>query len=62
MTREVKIGDVFDGKVIAIKEFGAFLESGPGREALCHVSELANFGGKQVEDIVKMGDEIWVKY
>ena len=33
----------------------------PGRDGLCHISELANFRVKQVEDIVKMGDEIWVK-
>jgi polyribonucleotide nucleotidyltransferase len=33
----------------------------PGKDGLCHISELANFRVKQVEDIVKMGDEIWVK-
>ena len=33
----------------------------PGREGLVHISELANFRVKQVDDIVKMGDEIWVK-
>jgi polyribonucleotide nucleotidyltransferase len=33
----------------------------PGKEGLVHISELANFRVKQVDDIVKMGDEIWVK-
>ena len=55
------IGKVFRGKVVTTKEFGAFVEYLPGKEGLCHVSELANFRVKQTEDIVKVGDEIWVK-
>jgi polyribonucleotide nucleotidyltransferase len=47
--------------VASIKDFGAFVEFIPGREGLVHVSELANFRVKQVEDIVQIGDEIWVK-
>jgi polyribonucleotide nucleotidyltransferase len=46
---------------VTIKDFGAFVEFLPGREGLVHVSELANFRVKQVEDIVQLGDEIWVK-
>ncbi len=46
---------------MTIKDFGAFVEFLPGREGLVHVSELANFRVKQVEDIVQLGDEIWVK-
>ncbi|MSU33598.1 MAG: S1 RNA-binding domain-containing protein [Pedosphaera sp.] len=49
------------GKVVSIKEFGCFVEFLPGKEGLCHVSELANFRVKQVTDIVQEGDEIWVK-
>ncbi|MGB9603884.1 MAG: S1 RNA-binding domain-containing protein, partial [Limisphaerales bacterium] len=44
------------------KEYGAFIEFLPGREGLCHISELANFRVKRTEDIVKVGDEITVKY
>lgn len=47
--------------MVSIKDFGAFVEFIPGREGLVHVSELANFRVKQVEDIVQVGDEIWVK-
>jgi polyribonucleotide nucleotidyltransferase len=61
MTAEAEIGKLYRGKVVTIKEFGAFVEFLPGRDGLVHISELANFRVKQTEDIVKMGDEIWVK-
>jgi polyribonucleotide nucleotidyltransferase len=61
MTAEAEIGKLYRGRVVTIKEFGAFVEFLPGKDGLCHISELANFRVKQVEDIVKMGDEIWVK-
>ena len=57
----LEIGKIFRAKVVSIKDFGAFVEFIPGREGLVHVSELANFRVKQVEDIVQIGDEIWVK-
>jgi polyribonucleotide nucleotidyltransferase len=61
MTAEAEIGKIYRGKVVTIKEFGAFVEFLPGKDGLVHISELANFRVKQTEDIVKMGDEIWVK-
>jgi polyribonucleotide nucleotidyltransferase len=61
MTAEAEINKVYRGRVVTIKEFGAFVEFLPGKDGLVHISELANFRVKQVEDIVKMGDEIWVK-
>jgi polyribonucleotide nucleotidyltransferase len=61
MTAEAEIGKTYRGKVVTIKEFGAFVEFLPGKDGLCHISELANFRVKQTEDIVKLGDEIWVK-
>jgi polyribonucleotide nucleotidyltransferase len=61
MTAEAEIGKIYRGKVVTIKEFGCFVEFLPGRDGLCHISELANFRVKQTEDIVKIGDEIWVK-
>ena len=60
-TAEAELGKIYRGKVVTIKEFGAFVEFLPGKEGLVHISELANFRVKQTEDIVKMGDEIWVK-
>ena len=57
----LEVGKIYRAKVVSIKDFGAFVEFIPGREGLVHVSELANFRVKQVEDIVQLGDEIWVK-
>ncbi|MEW6306088.1 MAG: polyribonucleotide nucleotidyltransferase [Verrucomicrobiota bacterium] len=61
MTAEIEVGKIYRGKVVTIKEFGCFVEVLPGKDGLCHISELANFRVKQTEDIVKLGDEIWVK-
>ena len=61
MTAEAEIGKVYRGRVVTIKEFGCFVEFLPGKDGLCHISELANFRVKMTEDIVKIGDEIWVK-
>ncbi len=61
LTAEIEIDRIYRGRVVSIKEFGAFVEVFPGKDGLCHISELANFRVKQTEDIVKMGDEIWVK-
>lgn len=61
MTAEAEIGKVYRGKVVTIKEFGAFVEFLPGKDGLVHISELANFRVKKTEDIVKVGDEIHVK-
>jgi len=61
MTAEAEIGKVYRGKVVTVKEFGAFVEFLPGKDGLVHISELANFRVKKTEDIVKVGDEIAVK-
>ena len=58
---EIEVNKIYRGRVVSIKEFGCFVEVFPGKEGLVHISELANFRVKQVDDIVKMGDEIWVK-
>lgn len=55
------VGDVFDGKVVKIMEFGAFVEFCPGKEGLVHISELANERVNKVEDVVKEGDPLKVK-
>jgi polyribonucleotide nucleotidyltransferase len=61
MTAEAEIGKVYRGKVVTVKEFGAFVEFLPGKDGLVHISELANFRVKNTEDIVKVGDDITVK-
>jgi polyribonucleotide nucleotidyltransferase len=61
MTKEIEVGETYHGRVVSIKEFGAFVEVLPGKDGLVHVSELADFRVKAVEDVVKVGDLIWVK-
>lgn len=61
LTYVPKIGDVFDGTVTRIMEFGAFVEITPGKEGLVHVSQLANNRVNKVEDVVKVGDKLKVK-
>ena len=61
MTKEITVGELYQGTVVSIKEFGAFVEVLPGKDGLCHISELADFRVNKVEDVVKMGDSIWVK-
>lgn len=56
LTREVKVGDRFDGKVTRIMDFGAFVELFPGTEGLVHISKLANRRIDKVTDVVKEGD------
>jgi len=61
ITREVKVGEIFQGKVKRILDFGAFVEIFPGQEGLIHISQLAPFRVERVEDIVKVGDIVPVK-
>lgn len=58
---EVKVGAVYTGKVVSVKDFGAFIEIAPGTDGMCHISELADGYVKNVIDVVKVGDEIRVK-
>ncbi len=61
MCAEVKVGAIYEGKVISIKDFGAFIEIAPGRDGLCHISELdVGYVGK-VEDVLQVGDRVLVK-
>jgi len=61
LTREIKPGEIFQGKVTKITDFGAFVEILPNQEGLVHISEMASYRVKRVEDIVKVGEIIWVK-
>jgi len=61
LSAEAEVGKIYRGRVVTIKDFGAFVEFLPGKDGLVHISELANFRVKKTEDIVKIGDEIWVK-
>lgn len=61
ITDDIEVGRIYIGKVKRIMPFGAFCEIAPGKEGLVHVSELADSFVKNIEDIVKVGDEIKVK-
>lgn len=59
--KEVEVGDIYKGVVARIKDFGAFVDIGNGKEGLLHISKLAHERVKKVEDVVKVGDEVDVK-
>ncbi|HYO10479.1 MAG TPA: polyribonucleotide nucleotidyltransferase [Tepidisphaeraceae bacterium] len=61
MTAEVKVGKIYTGTVVSIKDFGAFVEIAPETDGLCHVSELSDKYVDRVDDIVQMGQEVKVK-
>lgn len=60
LTADAEIGKVYKGKVVRIVNFGAFVEILPGKDGLVHISELADYRVRQVEDVVREGDEIEV--
>lgn len=61
LTRDVIVGEIYNGKVMRVVNFGAFVEILPGKEGLVHISQLADHHVKNVEDVVKEGEEILVK-
>jgi len=58
LTREVAVGEKFEGKVTRITNFGAFVEILPGQEGLVHISQFSDRRIRKVEDVVKVGDMI----
>ena len=61
LTREVEVGEVYEGKVVKITNFGAFVEILPGKEGLVHISNIADRHIKEVSDVLSEGDEVRVK-
>ncbi len=61
ITMEPEEGEIYEGRVTGVKDFGAFVEILPGRDGLVHISELADFRVNSVEDICKVGDVMKVK-
>ncbi len=61
ITREVEVGEVFEGEVKKLFDFGAVVEILPGHEGLVHISEIADERIDKVEDRVKLGDQVKVK-
>jgi polyribonucleotide nucleotidyltransferase len=61
ITAEAEVGKIYRGKVVGIKEFGAFVEILPDKDGLLHISEIADRRIGKVEDVLKLGDEVDVK-
>ncbi|MBI5622841.1 MAG: polyribonucleotide nucleotidyltransferase [Elusimicrobia bacterium] len=61
LTVEAEVGKIYKGRVVSIKEFGAFVEIFPGREGLLHISQIDVTRVNRVEDVLKEGDEVEVK-
>ena len=61
LTEEIKVGKIYQGTVSSIKDFGAFIEIVPGKDGLCHISELSDGYVKSVHDVCKEGDKMAVK-
>lgn len=59
--KDVEVGEIYNGKVVSITKFGAFMEILPGKEGLLHVSEISNERVANVEDVLKVGDVFDVK-
>ena len=60
ITTDFEEGQIFTGKVISIKEFGAFLEFAPGKEGMVHISKIAKERINKVEDVLSLGDVVKV--
>ena len=57
---DFEAGQIFEGKVVSIKEFGAFVEFAPGKEGLVHISKIAKERINRVEDVLTLGDKVKV--
>jgi polyribonucleotide nucleotidyltransferase len=61
LTASVQVGKIYDGRVTSIKDFGAFIEILPGKDGLCHISELSDEYVSSVADVCQVGDQMQVK-
>lgn len=61
ITRELTVGEVYQGKVVRVVPFGAFIELMPGRDGLLHISQMAPHRVERVEDVMNLGDVVEVK-
>lgn len=57
---EFEQGQIFKGKVVSIKDFGAFIEFAPGKEGMVHISKISRNRIDHVEDVLTLGDEVTV--
>jgi len=57
-----EVGKLYYGRVVRLMQFGAFVEIAPGKDGLVHISKLDRKRVEKVEDVVTVGDMIWVKF
>ena len=58
IVEEFEEGKIYEGKVVSIKEFGAFIEFAPGKEGMVHISKIAKERINHVEDVLTLGDKV----
>jgi polyribonucleotide nucleotidyltransferase len=61
IVKDPEVGEIYDGRVVAIQAFGAFVELLPGKDGLLHISRVANGRVGKVEDVLEVGDEVKVE-
>lgn len=61
LVKELEVGKSYKGKVVRIMDFGAFIEILPGKEGLCHISQLSNRRVEKVTDVLNLGQDVEVK-
>ncbi|HEV3270745.1 MAG TPA: polyribonucleotide nucleotidyltransferase [Candidatus Methylacidiphilales bacterium] len=61
MVGDIEIGKIYRGRVVTLKDFGAFVEVLPGKDGLVHISEWSDARVNRMDDVAKIGDEVWVK-
>jgi polyribonucleotide nucleotidyltransferase len=61
MVGDIEVGKIYRGRVVTLKDFGAFVEVLPGKDGLVHISEWTDTRVNRMDDVAKIGDEVWVK-
>lgn len=61
MVGDIEVGKIYRGRVVTLKDFGAFVEVLPGKDGLVHISEWSDQRVNRMDDVAKIGDEVWVK-
>ncbi len=61
MVGDIEVGKIYRGRVVTLKDFGAFVEVLPGKDGLVHISEWTDKRVNRMDDVAKVGDEVWVK-
>jgi polyribonucleotide nucleotidyltransferase len=61
MVGDIEVGKLYHGRVVTLKDFGAFVEVLPGKDGLVHISEWSDARVNRMDDVAKVGDSVWVK-